>query len=126
MPLHLFDKPTIPGPTIHELLEGFWGGKPNLFYPPAPEKKQVWLFVTTYSDEAHGPSVTVYSTKEHALLAWWCDQLDTVLEDDDYFSPHYTPSEWLTDSLTELQQLRDDGFIDDGDIFTKLYEADID
>lgn len=116
MTLHLFD-PAEPGPTLSELLEGFWDGKPREpLIRPVPV--EVWL-LTSIDCSERGPDsfmgTSVYRTKEEALWSVWFDDLDTAMEPGYFDGDFITPAQWFAETLKGIQNLRDDGdHFDDG------------
>jgi hypothetical protein len=124
MTLHLFDKPD-RGPSIDELLEGFWGGKDPSLNRPEIGLQFVWIgeavFLAENGDDAF--HIEVFCSKEAALWAYWNDQLDIAYECQD--DSDFNATEHLAGVLSAIQQLRDDGEFHDGDTVIRIREEKI-
>jgi hypothetical protein len=136
--LHLFDKPD-QGPSINEVLEK--AERDNLL-PPKPrlidtatgviDHSKVWAMETVYHSESGDDAkhFQLYASKEAAIHSWFSDNMEMALEPG-YFEDTrdgqlvLTPSQWLAETLEQYRQLREDGFLDEGDQFTRLTEMEV-
>lgn len=125
MTLHLFDKPE-PGPSLDELLEGFWGGKDQTPWQHEAESPTVWALEIVYLAEKGDDAFfyKVFHCKEAALWDHWFEHLDEVYDYKDE-QPDFDATQWLADTLTELQNLRDDGQHHDFDVVYNLKEVSV-
>lgn len=123
MTLHLFDKSEPePGPTLDEILEGFWGGKdPSVVATPRLLPYQpVWTLLVIDHTERGPDSATVdcFASRERALWALWFDAIDSASD----YGEDDSVADWFVAILDKLQNLRDYHYFFDGDFSYILAE----
>lgn len=126
--LHLFDKPE-PGPTVCQLLEGFWDATERRPEFDRDTGKVVWVLERVYLGELGDDAFCyeIFESKEAALWSRWREMLDEALdlEADEKGQCGFDATGYLADCFDELQNLRDDEFHQDCDILYRLSEKEV-
>lgn len=114
-----------PGPSLDELLEGFWDGKEQRFTEPT--NKVVWVLEHIYLEEKGDDAFfyQVFESKEAALWSYWYEQVEEVYNWEPQDWGDLTPTAWMAESLTALQNLRDDELHQNFDIVYRLRELEV-
>jgi hypothetical protein len=120
--LHLFDKP-VSGPTLNELLASWGGERPPTDPNDDREPESVWVLTTVWDKDDR--MVEVFRTKAAALWSRWFEALEDAELADYWEGAELTPTQWLAETLSDLQRLRDDGVLGDYDIVTTLEEVKV-